>query len=216
MTNKFFNMAYKIIDLSHWNNVIDWNKVANDCDGVILKCGGSDSKNGVPYQDKMFQHYYECAKAVRLPVGAYFFSKGMGTDKGINDAVACYMIIRDCELDLPIYCDYEVGAKCTKDSNTDYVKAFCTMLERYGYFVGIYASDISGFKEQLNKDELTRWSWWVARYGKKPQYAIDKDNFKMWQKSSTGKINGINGNVDISECYTDFTSIIRKAHKNGF
>lgn len=206
----------KILDISHWNSVTNWNDVANNCDGVILKAGGSDSKTGVPYQDKMFEHYYECAKAVGLPVGAYFFSKGKGIEKGTSDALAFYEIVRGKTFELPLFCDYEVGAKGTKNENTRYVHSFCTVLESYKNFVGIYGSDISTFKEQLNKDSLTRWAWWVARYGKKPVYAVDKNNFQLWQYTSTGKVKGINGNVDISECYKDYPKIIKGAGLNGF
>lgn len=45
---------------------------------------------------------------------------------------------------------------------------------------------------------------WVASYSYKPS-AVGGE-YCIWQKSSTGKVNGINGNVDINECYVDFKS----------
>ena len=38
----------------------------------------------------------------------------------------------------------------------------------------------------------------------------------MWQKSSQGKVNGINGYVDIDECYIDYPKLIKESGKNGF
>ena len=38
----------------------------------------------------------------------------------------------------------------------------------------------------------------------------------MWQKSSTGHIAGINGNVDVNECYVDYPAQIKADGRNGF
>jgi GH25 family lysozyme M1 (1,4-beta-N-acetylmuramidase) len=38
----------------------------------------------------------------------------------------------------------------------------------------------------------------------------------MWQKSSTGKISGISGNVDMNECYINYPERIQSAGLNGF
>ena len=38
----------------------------------------------------------------------------------------------------------------------------------------------------------------------------------MWQYSSTGKVDGISGNVDMNHCYRDYPTIIKNAKLNGF
>lgn len=38
----------------------------------------------------------------------------------------------------------------------------------------------------------------------------------MWQSSSTGKVNGISGNVDTDIAYKDYPTIIKAAKLNGF
>ena len=38
----------------------------------------------------------------------------------------------------------------------------------------------------------------------------------MWQSSSTGKVSGINGNVDTDIAYKDYPTIIKNAGLNGF
>lgn len=43
-----------------------------------------------------------------------------------------------------------------------------------------------------------------------------KGTYGMWQKSETGRVNGINGNVDLNVCYQDFPTTIKALGKNGF
>ena len=38
----------------------------------------------------------------------------------------------------------------------------------------------------------------------------------MWQYSSTGRVSGISGDVDLDECYVDYPSIIKAGGFNGF
>ena len=86
--------------------------------------------------------------------------------------------------------------------------------EHNNYFAGIYASDISGFKDRLQLERLQgRFSLWVARYGKKPEFVKD---YAIWQKSSKGDIKGIATKVDLDECTVNFSNIIKKKHLNGF
>ena len=87
-------------------------------------------------------------------------------------------------------------------------------MEAAGYFCGIYASDISGFKNRLDISKLGAYSWWVARYGSAPKYATA--NMHIWQCTSSGTVAGINGRVDMNECYVDFPTIIKSHGLNGF
>lgn len=86
-------------------------------------------------------------------------------------------------------------------------------MESWGYYVGIYASDISGFKSRLYLDDLKAYDKWVARYGSAPKYV---PSYGMWQYSSSGSVPGINGRVDMDYSYNDYPSIMKKKHLNGF
>ena len=115
---------------------------------------------------------------------------------------------------MPIYADIETVATVHKAGATEAAISFCEQLEKNGYFAGIYASDISGFKDRLLLEKLEgRFTLWVARYGKNPEYVKD---YAIWQKSSKGDIKGIKGNVDLDECSINFSSIIKKKHLNNF
>ena len=203
----------KGIDVSKWQGVINWQKVAEDgVEFAIIKAGGSDCGN---YTDKNFLANVIGAASNCIHVGAYYFvgKNCKSAQEGQANALRFYDIIKNVVLDYPVYIDFEKPDRTNKQGNTDAVKAFCMQMEALGYYVGIYASDISGFKERLDISQLTAWDKWVARYGSEPKYTT---KYNMWQYSSKGKVNGIRGNVDMDYCKVDFAKIIREKHLNGF
>ena len=202
------------IDLSRWNIVTSFDDVkAAGIDFVILRSGGN---NGGFYKDPKFELYYKAAKKAGLKVGAYYDTGAdfISSAVGFNCANHMLMHLADKQFEMPIYADIETVATVYKAGATDAAVAFCNQLEKNGYFAGIYASDISGFKDRLILEKLEgRFTLWVARYGKKPEYVKD---YAIWQKSSTGSVEGIKGHVDLDECSVNFSSIIKKKHLNNF
>lgn len=200
------------IDLSRWNIVTSFDDVKRaGIDFVILRIGGS---NGGYYKDPKFELYYKAAKKSGLHVGCYY-------DTGIDfidsahgyDAVKHILtLLEGHEFDYPVYMDIETASTVHKKGITDAAIAFGSELEKNNYFVGIYASDISGFKDRLEIERIKRFTLWVARYGKKPIYVTD---YAIWQKSSGGSLDGIRGKVDLNECTVNFPSIIKKKHLNN-
>lgn len=201
------------IDVSRWQGNIDFAKVkASGIDYVIVKAGGSDSGF---YTDKNFLNNVYNATVAGLHVGAYYFvgKNCKSSIDGLADAQRFEQIIKGAILDYPVYIDFEAPNASNKQGNTDAVNAFCAYMEACGYYVGIYASDISGFKDRLYLNQLTRYDKWVARYGSEPKYVT---SWGIWQASSSGIINGIKGRVDIDYSKHDYATIIRNKHLNGF
>lgn len=203
----------KGIDVSNWQGNIDFASVkASGINFVILKAGGSDAGF---YTDKRFYDNYRSASAQGLSIGAYYFvgKYCKSAEAGIADAQRFYDIIKNCRLDYPVYIDFEAPDSTNKQGNTDAVNAFCLYMESLGYYVGIYASDISGFKDRLYLDQLNRFDKWVARYGSEPKYV---KNWGIWQSSSKGNVKGIPGHVDLDYSRNDYSGIIKRYHLNGF
>ena len=207
-------MVKQGIDLSRWNIVTSFDDVkASGIDFVILRSGGN---NGGFYKDPKFELYYKAAKKAGLKVGAYYDTGAdfIASAVGFNCANHMVQHLTDKQFEMPIFADIETVATVHKAGATDAAIAFCNKLEECGYFAGIYASDISGFKDRLILDKLQgRYCLWVARYGKAPEYVKE---YAIWQKSSKGDIKGIKGNVDLDECSINFSSIIKKKHLNNF
>lgn len=205
----------KGIDISHYQGNIDFNKVKQaGIDFVIIKAGGSDAGF---YTDNYFESNYNKAISVGLHVGFYYFvgKNCLSTEDGVADAQRFLNIIRNKKCDMPVYMDVEAQESGLNDKVTDSIIGFCNEMEKNGYFVGVYASDISGFKDKINLSRIQgRYSLWVARYGSKPTYVSQYD---MWQYADNGKVAGINDNyVDMDECYADFPSIIKNGGFNGY
>lgn len=201
------------IDVSHHQGTIDWETVAkNGIEFAIIKAGGSDK--GL-YKDECFEQNYTGAREAGLHVGAYYFvGAGCVTRAdGIADAKRFIAMLSGKQFDFPVYIDIERTPTSAKTGATEAVIGFCNTMEDAGYYIGIYASDISGFKDRLDVSKLTKWSKWVARYGSRPQYATD---FGIWQYSETGKVSGIGGNVDLDDCHIDYSVVIKASGKNGY
>ena len=206
-------MQVKGIDISHWNGSIDFEKVnASGIDFVIIKAGGSDKGF---YTDSMFKENYNKAIAAGLSVGAYYFAgkNFRGIEAGITDARKFTKILDGLKFDYPVFLDIEAQENRYKEAITDAAVAFCEEMEKAGYFVGIYASDISGFKDKLNHDRIKSYAHWVARYGKEPEVC---KNYGIWQYSSKGSVPGICGSVDMDIAAVDYPKTITEKGFNNY
>lgn len=207
-------MEIKGIDVSRWQGVIDWKAVKEDgVEFAIIKAGGSDAGF---YKDRTFEQNYAGAKENGIAVGCYYFVGKLcdSAEDGAADANRFLEIIKGKQFEYPVYIDFEAPDTTNKAGNTDAVIAFCEVMENAGYFVGVYASEISGFKDRLDDSRLQHISHWVARYGKKP--ATNANVFHIWQYSSKGRVAGINGNVDMDTSYVDLETVIKNNYLNGF
>lgn len=213
----------KGIDISKYQAGINLSAVKNaGMDFVILRAGYTGYGDGVSKaKDTSFETFYTQSKEVGLNVGAYWFTCANTYQKGVDEAKWMYEnCLKGKQFEYPIYIDVEddTGKRyylrnAGKEATTQGVKGFCETLENLGYYVGIYASDISGFKEMMNIEQLTGYDKWVARYGSKPSYVSEHG---MHQYTSSGKINGYNGNLDMNEAYKDYPTIIKNGGFNGF
>ena len=203
----------KGIDISHWNGSIDFDKVkASGVEFVLIKAGGSDKGF---YTDPTFITNYNKAKAAGLFVGAYYFAgkNFRGVEAGMADAHRFIAILNGLKFEYPVYVDIEAQENRYKEQITDAAIAFCNMLESAGYFVGIYASDIAGFKNKLNHERIKSYAHWVARYGEEPEIC---KNYGIWQYSSKGRVPGIIGSVDLDLSAVDYAKTITEKGFNGY
>lgn len=207
------------LDISSYQKGINFDSIKNSKNGefLILRAGFTGYGTGVSYnKDSCFEGFYNSAKSRNIPVGAYWYSCANTYDKGVAEANYMYNnCLKGKQFEYPIYMDVEdthwqVG---NKTGVTQAVRGFCKTLEDKGYYVGIYGSDISGFKDKMNLNDLTAYDKWVARYGSTPKYVT---SYGMWQSSSTGRISGYSGNLDTDTAYIDYPAIIKERGLNGF
>lgn len=203
-------MVMRGIDVSKWQGEIDYSTVAKNIDFAIIKAGGSD--NGL-YTDKRFESNYNGFKNAGVPVGVYYFVGKNFTSRGIaeRDAKHFLSIIAGKSFEFPVVVDVETPAPLLRKQTTDATITFCRMIEKAGGYAMIYASDVSGFSERLEKLRLTDFDKWVARYGKTPT-----TSHGIWQYSDKGQVAGIRGYVDLDYAYRDYPAIISRKGLNRF
>lgn len=206
------------VDVYRGTGNINWPKaMKNGVRFAILKAGGSD--DGF-YKDAKFETFYADAKAAGLPVGAYYYVGEKCTSKadGVADAKRFLEYIKGKQFEYPVYIDFEDPDNSNIPGNTEACIGFCDTMEKAGYYCGIYASALSGFRDKLDITKLKKYDKWVADYRDRTEPGYVKD-YGIWQYTSTKRIGGIGNimrNVDCNWCYKDYPTIIKAAGLNGF
>ena len=194
------------IDVSKWNGSIDWNAVKNSgVSYVIIRCGYRGSSTGALIEDPKFRSNIQGAKAAGLKVGVYFFSQAVNEVEAVEEASMALSLIKGYSLNYPVFLDVEAsggrGDGVSKDVRTAVCKAFCATVQNSGYSAGIYANK-TWFTERINTGSLTGYKIWLAQYASAPTYTATR--YDIWQYSSTGKVSGINGKVDMNISYLNY------------
>lgn len=192
------------IDVSKWQKEIDWDKVKNEgVDFAIIRCGYRGSVTGSLVEDPYFEQNIRGAQAAGIKVGVYFFTQAVNEVEAVEEASMVVSLVRDYELQYPVFIDTEgAGGNGRADSlnveeRTAVCEAFCTTVKNAGLEAGVYASR-NWYNNKLTANTLESYAIWLAEYRSVPLY---QGYYQMWQYTSKGKINGINGNVDLNVSY---------------
>lgn len=196
-------MEYRGIDISKYQGTVDFKKVKDTgVEFVIARIGYGMYEN---QKDPRFEEYYKGAVDNNMPVGVYLYSYALNVDDAKREAEVVLNWLKNRRLNLPVYYDIEDKSQenLGKTTLTNMCIAFCDRIEKAGYWAGIYANKY-WLTSILNAEELQkRYTIWVAQYNKENTY---KGRYDMWQYTSSGKVNGINGNVDMNILYRDIFS----------
>lgn len=192
------------IDVSKWNGDIDWDKAKNaGVEFAIVRAGYRGSVTGSLVQDVYFDANMKGTAASGIPVGIYFFTQATNEVEAVEEASAVLSWVREYEITYPIFIDTEgAGGSGRADgldveTRTLVCEAFCRTIENAGYDAGIYASR-NWYNNNLHVEELEDYYIWLAEYRSVPLY---QGYYRMWQYSSKGQIDGIEGNVDMNIMY---------------
>lgn len=201
---KFENSGTSIgIDVSKWQGYIDWKKVKDSgIEFAMIRIGYRGSTVGKIVMDPYFIQNIKGAISNGIYVGVYFFSMATTEEEAIQEAAWTVDIIKKYKITYPVAYDFEsfgqdrVAGVSREQMNNNAV-AFLNYISSSGYQPMMYGS-----KNALN----TRWSMerfsnfkvWLAHYTKNTDYS---GRYNMWQYTSSGSVDGINGNVDMNIAY---------------
>jgi len=223
---------YMGIDVSAYQGPIDWAAVkASGVDFAIVRALTWSNSVGYYVIDPYFEYNIRNAKANGIKVGAYLFSYAFNAEEIYeeidyfhNSAEMKSLRKDDIQFDYPVYIDFEwdkILEKTNYDQRTEMLRLGMIRLEKYGYYPGFYSNNTWATK-YYNAKYLVDcgYDFWYARYpanpdlsaGTKPLLGFEA---QMWQYASDGRVNGINGNVDMNICYVDYESIIGAGGSSG-
>ena len=206
-------ITYKGIDVSRYQGSIDFNKVkASGIEFVMIRCGTGYNQKAC--KDVKFETYYKQAKAAGLKVGTYFYSYALTENQARIEAGWVLNWIKGKTFEYPVVYDMEERsqAKLGRAKISAIATAFCSTVEKAGYYVSIYSSK-AWIESYYTADVLSKYNLWVAQWAPSCTYV---GNYGMWQYTSDGTVSGINGRVDCNISYRDYSTIIKKAGLNGF
>lgn len=192
------------IDVSKWQGEIDWDKVKNaGIQFAIIRAGYRGSSTGSLVVDPYFEANIRGAIGAGIDVGVYFFTQAINEIEAVEEASMVLQLVNDYQLTYPIYIDTEGAGGNGRadgldvDTRTLVCEAFCRTVENAGYTAGVYASR-NWLNNNLHTEKLDNYVIWLAEYRSVPLY---QGYYEMWQYTSKGKVNGIEGNVDLNISY---------------
>ncbi len=213
----------KGIDVSKWQSVnkkaIDWNKVKDSgISFVIIRAGYRSATSNELCQDPYFQKHIEGALKAGLQVGVYFHSQAITENEVLEEVDYLISLIKNYDITYPVCCDYEPSlssreevANIDKNLATHIASTFLSKIKSHGYDAMLYSdhNDINNF---FNVNKLSEYKIWIGCYDKKyektgVQYEIgdalpqESYTYHMWQYSCTGRVPGIQGDVDLNVAF---------------
>jgi glucan-binding YG repeat protein len=194
----------KGIDVSKWQGEVDWKQVKED--GIeFVMLGLGRYRNGTAIPDPKFEYNIKNALVNGIKVGVYLYSEATTEEEARAEADYVLDQIDGYQISYPVAFDMEdeVHKSMTNKQRTDITIAFLEVIEEAGYYPMIYASE-SWFTYNMDLTRLTKYDKWIARWAG----TVTLSPMSMWQYSSTGKVKGINANVDLDYTYKDYSKLI--------
>ena len=214
--NLFVQQAKGVIDVSGWQGDIDWAKAkADGVEGVIIRLGYGEGNNA----DKKAQRNISECKRLGIPFGIYWYSyadtPALAKEEGADVVSKLKQFgVNPSDLAYPVYYDLEKwtweGHKPPTDPNVynNIVNNWYSALQSAGYKnLGVY-SYTSYLQGPLKHADIYAKTTWVAQYGARMGFDSFPTNSRGWQYTSSGKVDGISGNVDMN-------AFGNKAYVNG-
>lgn len=199
---------YNCIDVSEHNGLIDWS--AARADGVsfaFIRTGfGQDYES---QDDAYFHINMENAIKAGVKVGVYFYSYATTAEQAIGEAEHCCRLIEPYKnkISFPVF--YDVEESKIEHHIEETIPAFINYMNDHGYNAGVYCT-VSWFDDYFKPIDCSY--FWLASWGSddgephtKPQWC------DIWQYTSHGNVDGINGYTDLDILYNEDMQLLRES-----
>ena len=207
------------VDVWNGNGKIDWAKAkAAGVQFAIIRVGFRYLGSAAYEVDERAKENMDGATKAGVPFGVYFFSTAVDVNEGLEEAALVIKTIRNYKLDYPVFFDpegYDIKGMrnygVSKSIRTNIALKFMSYIENHGYKAAMYSAKshltASAYWDTPKLD--TAYDIWVAQYpgglntlasGKTAQTTYTGE-YRIWQFSSTGRVSGISGDVDLNVEY---------------
>lgn len=203
-------VSIKGIDVSKYQEKIEWNKVAaSGVEFAIIRLGFRGyGTNGTCELDPYFKQNIEGALAAGINVGVYFFTQATTVEEAKEEAAFVIENLKGYDVTWPVAFDTEevTNYKAARANSlprkvrTDCAKAFMEEIAAAGYTPVLYAGTRWSILK-LDLGALSAYDLWYAYYGDSIYYPY---HFTMWQYTASGKVDGIKGDVDMNISFVDY------------
>ena len=187
-------MTETIIDVSIANGKIDWSQVAaSGIKYAMIRCG-----EGLHDMDPNLDYNVQGCKDNNIAFGLY---RVLVPKSGDPAGQAQKLLTLSNQHGATLYpaVDVEKNRALTPDEQKVWSKFLKDYLASTTETIVLYT--YTAFFPQIKFDGIENYKIWIANYGAKTTPSMPGYDIYAWQKSCTGKVQGISTNVDISELY---------------
>lgn len=194
-------MGKRGIDVSHYQNQINWKLVAANRDVTYVYIKATENATLV---DNMFRTNLHEARKAGIPAGIYhFFSPTASPMAQLKNLTTVVPNLKDQDL-LPMI-DVEVKGKASPEDLRNRLRQFLKGVEDfYGVRPILYTGQ--NFYNKYLAGYFEDYLFMIAKYSEGAPQLEGNAKFALWQFSASGRIDGIRGAVDCS-CFMDNYSL---------
>lgn len=204
------------VDVSKYQGVIAWEKVAQQgIDFAMIRVGYRSMDTGVIYEDELAKYNMQEASKYGIKLGVYFFSTAITEAEAREEADWAANLISRYSITYPVAYDCEGfdteenrHSHLSKEERSRLAQVFMDRIYEHGYTPMFYAakSELTGNANWETSVLEKRYSVWVSHYSgvEKTDYT---GQYRMWQYTNQGSIEGISGKVDLNTAYFGYDGV---------
>ena len=191
------------VDVSKYQGNIDWAAVKEaGVDFAILRLGYRGYGTGKLAMDNTFYKNLQGCLDNDIEVGVYFFSQALNYEEGAEEAVFTMNALANYSVTYPLVFDWEaypdsVDARTKDITDEQFTQATLGFLEtvKKAGWTGMLYNNPTYYYRHLDLSRFVGYPLWLAHYVEMTNFYYKYD---IWQYSCTGKVPGIEGDVDLN------------------
>lgn len=205
------SVSFVGVDISKQTGDVKFDRMkAAGVDYVMIKVGSRGYSSGQIMLDEKFKSYIDGALEAGLEVGAYFSSQAISPEEAIAEV---NFVVENLEpyrgkIKYPVAFEMKFAANdisridgVSKEDKTAIATSFMEGIRAAGY-MPMLCGDKEWLMAEIDMAKLTDFPVWLVQESDMPDYPY---NFHMWQYSTKGVLNGIEGNTNLNICFVNYS-----------